>query len=73
MGSKTNFRGEGLYSHNGRCCTIKIDQQELFDYDKLDFITQNIASIERQSKEQAFAQHTSRFPTYHIVTNPYNE
>ena len=39
------------------------DRQELFHYDKPDFIPQNIASIERSSKEQTVAQHISRFPT----------
>ena len=49
MGSKTNFRGQGLYSpvsHDGRHYTIK-DRQEQTDYD---FIPQNIAGIERPSK-----------------------
>ena len=38
------------------------DRQELFHYAKPDFIQQNIASIERPSKEQVIAQHISRFP-----------
>ena len=39
-------------------------QQELhvFDYDKLEFIPQNIASIERPPKQDIIAQHISRFP-----------
>ena len=38
-------------------------RQELFDYDKPDFIPQNIASTDRPSKYQLVAQHISRFPT----------
>ena len=37
-------------------------RQELLDYDKPDSIPQNIANIERPSKEQVVAQHISRFP-----------
>ena len=33
------------------------DRQELFEYAKPDFILQNIASIERPSKEQVIAQY----------------
>ena len=49
------------------------DRQELFDYDKPDFIPQNIASIERPSKEQAIAQHISRFPTQSQIHTIINE
>ena len=38
-------------------------QQELFDYDKPDFIPQNIASIDQPPKQEVITQHTSRFPT----------
>lgn len=38
-------------------------RQELFDYDKPDFIPQNIASTDRPSKDQLVTQHISRFPT----------
>ena len=38
-------------------------RRELLDYDKPDSIPQNIASIERPSKEQVVAQHISRFST----------
>ena len=38
-------------------------QQELFDYDKPDFMPQNIASIERPPKQEVITQHTSRFST----------
>ena len=38
------------------------DKQKLFDYDTPDTIPQNIASVERPSKEQVIAQHISRFP-----------
>ena len=31
------------------------DRQDLFDYDKPDFIPQNIASVERPSKKQVVA------------------
>ena len=38
-------------------------RRELLDYDKPDSIPQNIASLERPSKELLVAQHISRFPT----------
>ena len=38
-------------------------KEELFDYDKPDFIPQNIASIERPPKQEVITQHISRFPT----------
>ena len=44
---------------------LRLDEhrQELFDYDKSDFIPQNIASIERPPKQEVITQHISRFPT----------
>ena len=44
---------------------LRLDEhrQELFDYDKPDFIPQNIASIERPLKQEVITQHTSSFPT----------
>ena len=46
-------------------------QQELhvFDYDKLEFIPQNIASIERSPKQDIIAQHISRFPMWSHSNN----
>ena len=38
-------------------------RRELLDYDKPDSIPQNIASLERPSRELLVAQHISRFPT----------
>ena len=44
---------------------LRLDEhrQELFDYDKPDFIPQNIASIEQPPKQEVITQHISRFPT----------
>ena len=48
-------------------------RRELLDYDKPDSIPQNIASIERPSKELVVAQHISRFPAKpHTVTTLHN-
>ena len=48
------------------------DRQELFDYDKPDFIPQNIASIEMPTKNKQLHNTSLDFPHNHTVTNPYN-
>ena len=44
---------------------LRLDEhrQQLFDYDKPDFIPQNIARLERPPKQEVITQHISRFPT----------
>ena len=78
MGGQTNFGGEkyeNLYHIMEDVAQLRLNEcrQELLDYDKPDSISQNIASIERPSKEQVVAQHISRFPAQaHTVTTQYN-
>ena len=44
-------------------------RRELLNYDKPDSIPQNIASIERPSKEQVVARHIYRFPVQSYSNN----
>ena len=46
-------------------------RRELLDYDKPDSIPQNVASIERPSKEQVVVKHISRFSATNHTT-PHN-